>query len=167
MNTRLIIGALIVLIGISILLDLNLFHFLLPLLLIWIGIQIILGKDGVDNSYKKTETQEDSVRRVLIFSGINQTIISDNFKGGEVITVFGTGEIDLTKVKTKEDDIRIELVTVIGKIHILVPTNWAVSSEGVGVLGTFDNKANGSKSKKSVHVTVKGVSVLGNVVISN
>lgn len=167
MNTRLIIGALIVIVGISILLDLNLFKFLVPLLIIWIGVQIILGKDGTGNSYKQTEAQEDRIKRVLIFSGLNQTVQSNDFAGGEIVTIFGGAELDLSGVKTKTKNVKMELVSILGSITIKVPENWTVNSEGVGILGGFDNKANGGQTKKTVTADVKGVSVLGSVEVRN
>ncbi len=167
MNTRLIIGALIVIIGISILLDLNLFEFLIPLLIIWIGVQIIMGKDGTSNSSKLTEAQEDSIKRVLVFSGLNQAVQSDNFKGGEIVAVFGSVELDLSQVKTKEKNLKLELVSVFGSVEIKVPENWTVNSEGVGILGSFDNKANGGQTKKTVTADIKGISVLGSVEVRN
>ena len=166
-NTRLIIGAFIILIGISILFDLNLFKIIFPLLLIWIGVQVILGKDGGGNAYVRSDVQEDSIKRVLIFSGINQKISSSNFKGGEIVTVFGGGDIDLSEAKTKEKNIKLELVAVLGGLRIQVPQNWAIQSEGIGILGGFENRTNGKDIKKTVEVSIKGVAVLGGVEISN
>ncbi len=166
MNIRFILGALIVLLGISILFDLNLFRLLLPLILIWIGVQVIMGKDNGTKS-EQLEVQENYIKRVLVFSSINQKITSENFKGGEIITVFGEGEVDFTHIKTKEKNLRIELVAVGGGLEITIPENWSVVSEGIGILGGFDNKANATQTKKTVEVLIKGVAVLGGVVVRN
>lgn len=166
MNTRLIIGAFIVLIGISILFDLNLFRFIIPFILIWIGVQIITGKDG-NSEYSQTEVQEDRLKRVLIFSSMNQLVESDTFQGGEIITIFGKAEADLTTVKTKEKHIAIDLTAVFGSIDLRVPENWNIHSEGVGVLGSFNNNSNGGQVKKTVDVKIKGVAILGEVKVSN
>lgn len=166
MNIRFIIGTLIVLLGISILFDLNLFRIIFPLILIWIGVQVITGKD-TSNSTEQIEVQEHRMKRVLVFSSINQKVNSDNFQGGEIIAVFGGGEVDFSQVKTKEKNIKLELVAVCGGLEIIIPDNWIVISEGVGILGGFDNKANGSQAKKTVEVTIKGVAVLGGVQVRN
>ncbi len=166
MNIRFIIGALIVLLGISILFDLNLFRLLLPIILIWIGVQVIMGKD-TGTPETQLEVQEHKITRVLVFSSINQKIMSDNFQGGEIVAVFGSGDIDLSHVKTKEKNLRIELVAIGGAIEITIPENWSITSEGIGILGGFDNKATANQTKKTVEVLIKGVSVLGGVVIKH
>ncbi|HRN70895.1 MAG TPA: hypothetical protein PLS49_06985 [Candidatus Woesebacteria bacterium] len=166
MNIRFIIGTLIVLLGISILFDLNLFRLLLPLILIWVGVQVIMGKDN-GNPNEQIEVQEHHIKRIVVFSSINQKVVGDNFQGGEVITVFGGGEVDFSQVKTKEKEIKIDLVAICGGLEITVPDHWIINSEGVGVLGGFDNKANGSQVKKTVEVTIKGVAILGGVQIRN
>ena len=166
MNTRLILGAFIVIIGISILLDLNLFRFIIPIILIWIGIQIIIGKNSASTEQIQTNAQEDKIKRMLVFSTMNQVINSDNFQGGEIVTVFGSGEVDLTKVKTKEKNIKLELTAIFGAIQLRLPEQWAVRSKGIGILGTFDNNTNG-QTKKTLEVDMKGVAVLGEVKITN
>lgn len=167
MNTRFIIGLIIILIGVSILFDFNLFRFIIPALLIWIGVQIITGKDGNESQKEQVEAHEDKMKRVLVFSEMNQVILSDNFRGGEIVTVFGNADIDLSQVKSKEKNLKLELTAVFGSIDIRVPEQWIVKSEGVGILGNFENKANGGNTKKSVEVELKGVAVLGEVKVKN
>lgn len=165
MNARFVVGILIIILGISILFDLNLFKLILPLFLIWIGIQIISGKDMSHHEMK--EASEDKIKRVLMFSGINQKIMTENFQGGEIVTVLGGGQIDLSEVKTKEKQITLELVAIMGGLEITIPKNWKVISEGVGILGGFDNQVKASEGKKTTDIYIKGVAVLGGVVIKN
>lgn len=163
--SRFIIGAIIILIGINILFDINMFRLLFPVLLIWIGARIIWGKDSTSFT-TESEAREDRIKRVLIFSGVKQKIQSDDFEGGEIVTIFGGAEIDLSGVKTKKKRIQLDLVAILGGMKITLPPNWSVRSEGVGILGGFNNQA-GKDTKKTVEVDLKGVAILGGVDVVN
>ena len=163
--TRLIIGSIIILIGINILFDIDIFRILFPLLLIWLGARIIWGKDN-SSFTTQSESREDKLKRILIFSGVQQKVQSDNFEGGEIVTIFGGAEIDLSNAKTKQKQIQLDLVAILGGIKITLPPTWSVCSEGVGILGGFNNQA-GKDSKKTVEVNLKGVAILGGVDIVN
>lgn len=163
--SRLIIGAIIILIGINILFDIDIFRIIFPILLIWLGTRIIWGKESTSFT-TKSEAREDKIKRVLIFSGVRQKLLSEDFEGGEIVAIFGGAEIDLSRVKTKQKRIQLDLVAILGGIKITLPESWSVRSEGIGILGGFNNEA-GKDSKKTVEVELKGVAILGGVDVVN
>lgn len=91
-QARIILGILIILLGISFFTDFPLFRIAIALFVIWIGIRILTGVD-IGEAKNQIETQEERINRVLIFSGINRKYTPKNFKGGEVVAVFGRVEI--------------------------------------------------------------------------
>jgi hypothetical protein len=167
MNGRLIVGFIIILVGIGLLLDLNIIQIIIPLFIIIIGIRIVMGRNdkwGWEEG-GQTVVNEDNLKRVLVFSGTNQKIKSDDFKRAEIVTVFGGADIDLSEVKVKTENITLDFVAVFGGIKVKVPPNWDITSQGVGILGGFDNKTTPSSEK--VKVTLKGTAILGGVEIGN
>lgn len=164
MMFRFIFGAFIILLGLGFLFDTNLIRFLLPLILIIIGLRIISGNNRNWDISKKSESKDDKFSRVAIFSPINEKITAENFQKAEAVAVFGGGEIDLSQSRTKAKNIELELVAVFGGIKVIVPTTWKINSEGVGILGGFTNN---TKGNGSVNVKLQGVSIFGGVEVVN
>src|SRR3989344_9119576 len=161
MNARVIVGAIIILIGLSSLFDFPFLRFLFPLLIIWFGLRIITGKTGGFNMGEKSETQEEKINKVVIFSSLNEAYSSNNFRGGEIVIVFGGGEIDLTNAKAK-DEVKLNLVAILGGVKVIVPNTWLVKSNGIGILGGFSNKTKVT-GKKTAEVRIEGVAIFGGV----
>jgi hypothetical protein len=164
-RTQTFVGLFVILLGLDMLFDINLFRILFPLIIIWFGFTILTGRKNMDFS-KVAVTDEDFLKRVLIFSGINTKITSKAFGGGEVVAIFGGGEIDITEVQAAGSDIKIDLVAIFGSLKIRVPENWVVQSGGVGILGGFNNSTTAKKGRK-VAAKIEGVAILGGVEIAN
>jgi predicted membrane protein len=166
MSGRVIIGSLIILIGLGFLFDLNVFRFLIPALLIFFGLRIIFGQRSGFGSLNKSVSKEDEIKRVMIFSGINQKSTAENFRKAELAAIFGGGDLDLSQVKTKTKTVELDLVAVFGGVKVRIPENWSVASEGVGILGGFDDKTS-SVIKANVKCQIKGVAIFGGVEVVN
>jgi predicted membrane protein len=165
MMFRFLFGAFIILLGLGFLFDVNLLRFLIPLFLIIIGIRIITGNNRNWDMSKRSESKDDSFKRVAIFSPINERVSSDNFQRAEAVAVFGGGEIDLSQAKTKAKQVNLELVAVFGGLKVIVPKNWKVSSEGIGIIGGFSNNTKGDGAV--VNVKLEGVAIFGGVEVVN
>lgn len=166
-QSKTIIGIIIIAIGLSIFLSFPIFSFLIAVLLVWIGIRVLTGKENrFNNIGEKGEEYENKINRVLIFSGINKKYKSDKFEGGEVVAIFGGGEIDLSEVTTKEKEIKLSFVAIFGGLKIILPKEWQVESQGVGILGGFNNNSK-PLEKTSVKVSVEGVAIFGGVDLVN
>lgn len=114
------------------------------------------------------EDRHDVLDSVNVFSGSHQNIYSKNFKGGEVIAVFGGCDLNLTQTDF-EGSIVIEVVAIFGGVKIIVPPSWEVKSEVTAVFGGMDDKravgpAN-DQSKKTL--IINGVALFGGVEIRN
>lgn len=160
---RLFTGLVFVAIGAGYLLGLPVIRILIPSLIILLGVKILLGQKGPSIN-TKSESTDSKISQVLVFSGINRKIKSDDFSGGEVVAIFGGGDVDLSQVKTTSKTIKLSLVAVFGGLKIKVPETWHVSTEGVGILGAFENKAQ-TKGKAKVDLKVEGVAIFGGVEI--
>jgi predicted membrane protein len=164
-QTRIILGLLVIVFGISLLIDIPVFKFAFAAIIIWIGFSIITGRSGHQKFLTQSENAEDSINRVLIFSGLNQKVKSDNFQKAEVVAIFGGGELDLSKVKTKQTNVPLEFVAIFGGLKVILPPTWQVQSEGVGILGGFNNQAQSQGTKTKA--IIKGVAIFGGVDITS
>ena len=123
MNNRQIVGSIIILFGLSFLFEFPFINILFSLIIIYFGVRVLTGNTG-DLPFRtniETNSTEDFIKRVLIFSGLKIANESKNFRGAEVVTVFGEGEIDLSKVSSKDQQLEINLVAVFGVIRLIVP----------------------------------------------
>jgi predicted membrane protein len=163
---RLILGIVIILIGLSFLFDINILRYLIPLVIIYFGLRILMGKGSETGFDTKTQTQEDKIERVLVFSGLNSKYTSSNFKGGSIVAIFAGGELDLSEVTTQEKEIKMDLVAIFGGVKVRVPRNWQINSEGVGILGGFNNNT-GREGEAVTTLKVEGVAIFGGVEVVN
>jgi len=84
-------------------------------------------------------SKEDFVDSTSIFGGSKKIIISKNFKGGDLVNIFGGTELDLTQADFTGTAI-IELTTIFGGTKLIVPSNWEIKSETVMIFGGLEDK---------------------------
>lgn len=170
-----LLGIMLLALGISMLLGFDLFHFLVPLLFIALGLWLFTKKNPSEikttpEKKESIETKEnpsnaDTIDEVYVFSGTRKVLTTSTLTQGRLVTVFGGADLDMREVKTKEKTLTFELVAVMGGIRLHVPQNWNVMSDGMNaVLGGFDNRAT-TDSEKAIKVLVRGASVLGGIEI--
>ncbi len=169
MNGRIFLGIILIAIGISALTSIPIISFVFAIIVIWLGVRIISG--GTHGEFMRDwervrKVKEDGLDETLIFSGSRKVIESDDFKGGRVVCVFAGGEYDLSEVKTKEKELDIEAVAVLGGVKLIVPKTWKIRVNATGIAGGIDNKTRPT-GNGGVLVTLDGASVLGGVEITN
>ncbi len=165
MNIRLVIGLIFILLGITALTGINLGRFIGPAVLIVIGIIILSGRNYGFSKGKTSSTAQDSLNEVLVFSGTQKRVVSENFKGGKIAAIFGGADFDLTDAKIKEKTAELEVVAVFGGVQLKVPKNWIVKSEAVGILGGVDDKT--KPEEKTVELHLRGAAIFGGIEVKN
>lgn len=81
----------------------------------------------------------DYIDSVNIFGGSNQIIYSKNLKGGEIIAVFGGGDINLIQADF-ENQLTLDVTAIFGGLKIVVPATWQIKSEVTAIFGGVDDK---------------------------
>lgn len=162
MKSHTLVGIIIILVGLSILFHFAIFNFLFAFVILWIGVKMLTGQGSSFGGFTETKgtLRSDYLRRVLVFSGINAKLLSQSLEGIEIVSIFGGGELDATGVSTKKKDVDIELVSIFGGMKIRLPKSWNVKSEGMGIIGGFNDKTSPS-AKSVVTVHLKGVAIFG------
>jgi len=122
------------------------------------------------NPWSRSGSEDSDLNHVAIFGGFNKRSTTQAFRGGKLIALCGGFQIDLRKAEMEGDTAMIEAVAVMGGGEIKVPEHWQVSMDGIGIFGGYSDEstqqlpAPGAPSKKLI---VKGVAILGGVVVKN
>lgn len=110
-------------------------------------------------------TGEDYLDVVSIFGGVNKTILSKNFKGGEVVNVFGGAEIDFTQADI-DGRVVIDITQVFGGTKLIVPPHWHVTSDMVALFaGNDDKRKNRTELASDKILVLKGTSIFAGIEI--
>jgi len=105
-----------------------------------------------------------------IFTGGKRRIVTNNFRGGEIVAVFGGVEVDLRGAQLGGDEAVVDITTAFGGCNIKVPTNWYVEMRGVAAFGGYSNKTippRVSPGQRIQKLIVTGSAAFGGVVIEN
>ena len=153
----------------------NLLPELWPLIFVMIGLYIIFGRERFrHNRFSSKSTFEepsgqpasgnDFVDSVNIFGGGNKVIHSDNFKGGNITSIFGGSEINLSNCKLAEGENFIEVTAVFGGTTIIVPHDWKVILDVLPIFGGFGDKRIKDPNKafqEGRTLVIKGLVIFG------
>ena len=117
---------------------------------------------------EESYTQDDIIDSTSIFSGTKKVILSKNFKGGDIVNIFGGCEIDLTQADMTTPAV-LEVTAIFGGATLIVPSNWAIKSEAVTIFGGIGDKRKITPSTESPTKTLvlKGTMIFGGMEIKS
>jgi len=128
-----------------------------------------LQAEGTESIADVNYSQDDFVNSTNIFSGTKKVVLSKNFKGGEIVSVFGGCEIDLTQADmTGPAD--LEVTAIFGGATLIVPSNWAINhSETVTIFGGIGDKRRIAPSPDAPSKTLilRGTMIFGGMEIKS
>ncbi|MFO7924632.1 MAG: DUF5668 domain-containing protein [Bacteroidales bacterium] len=136
-----------------------------PAMLVFVGLVILLKspfRRGV--GYSAHSKSGDTIEDVHIFAGHDRIIQNENFRGGEIVNVFGGGNYDMLQSKLAPGNNILEVVMVFGGSKIIVPQDWDVRVEVSAVFGGFSDKRIKSpeiKRDPSRTLIIKGIAIFG------
>jgi predicted membrane protein len=142
--------------------EFDLGDFFWPLLILAIGVSILLGRGKSKRRFLNTEennsttnnisnmevtttteatgtNKEDVIDAAAIFGSVKKNIYSKNFKGGEVVAVFGGTEINLMHADFT-GEVKLEVVNIFGGTTLYVPAHWQIRTEAGAILGAIEDK---------------------------
>lgn len=117
-----------------------------------------------DESY----SSEDFVNTTCIFGGTKKVVLSKNFKGGDLVNVFGGAEIDLTQADINDKAV-IEVTAIFGGATLIVPSNWEVKSTVITIFGGINDKRKiaALTEQTGKKLILKGTVIFGGVEIKS
>lgn len=83
--------------------------------------------------------EEDFLDTVCVFGGVQKTVVSKQFKGADIVTIFGGNEINLSQADF-EDRVVFDISCFFGGTTLSIPSDWQVSSEVVTIFGGIEDK---------------------------
>jgi predicted membrane protein len=117
---------------------------------------------------EQTFSKEDFVNATSVFGGTKKIIISKNFKGGDILSIFGGTELDLSKADINGTAI-LELINIFGGTKLILPSNWTVKSEAAVIFGSIEDKRSVTPAADGTEkiLLLKGTVMFGGVDIKN
>jgi predicted membrane protein len=82
---------------------------------------------------------DDVLDSVSIFGGVKKSILSKEFKGGEIVNIFGGAELDFTQADIN-GIVVIDITQIFGGVKLIVPPHWQVTSDIAAIFSGFDDK---------------------------
>ncbi|TFF38731.1 LiaF transmembrane domain-containing protein [Mucilaginibacter psychrotolerans] len=121
---------------------------------------------GTSSGTVPPPSHDDILDATAIFGGVNKTIFSKNFRGGDITNIFGGTEIDFTHADIGTRAV-IDITQVFGGTKIIVPANWQVIVDMSAIFaGTDDKRLKSMQAMKSDKVLIiKGVSLFAGLEI--
>lgn len=95
--------------------------------------------DETLNATDQNTNSNDLIHVAAIFSGSNQTVYSKNFKGGDIMAVFGGADIVMIQADFTES-VSLDVTAIFGGIKLIVPPNWAIKSNITAIFGSVEDK---------------------------
>lgn len=117
---------------------------------------------------KSSYSVEDRIEEQTIFGGINRTVISKNFQGGNISAIMGGVEINLMQADFENRAI-IDFNVIMGGVSLIVPTNWVVVNEVTAIMGGAEDSrpAMGINHDQNKVLVLAGSVIMGGLEIKS
>lgn len=147
-----------------------------PVLIILFGLYIVVKNKT--NFFNKSEpdsiSAEYNPNQVIcdtsLFGGSKKSFQIDNFKGGNVTSIFGGSEIDLMDCTLANGTNRLDVFFLFGGSSLKIPSNWNVLLQITPIFGGFKDKRTIPHSQvfdNSKTLIISGIVVFGGGELTN
>lgn len=145
------------------------FNTVWPLLLIGLGGMVLYraatGRRAHTVPLKDEPASDGVVDITAILGGVERSVTTQAFRGGEVTTIMGGCELDM-RAASIEGEAVLDVFAVFGGITIKVPPDWTVVLHGTPILGGFDEKT-AAPPDATKRLVIRGYVILGGVEVRN
>lgn len=147
--------------------------FIWPVLIIALGISMILKtgnskKQKLENKREfESLEKEDHLNSAAFFSGITKKVVTKNFQGATISSVFGGNEVNMAQADFEGEAV-IDVTCVFGGVTLIVPSNWKIKSDLTSVFGGIDDQRPIAMNNDGVDdkvLVLKGACVFGGIEI--
>lgn len=154
--------------------DVDLGYLIISFILLSVGISFFTRSNGEQGSFynkkysQKNLKSDEYIDVVEVFSGCEKKYISNTFKGGSIITIFGGAEVDLSEVNIQETVV-IKCIAIFGGIDIMIPDNYRVKEEVTNIFGGTDIHYAKNRKQAQVYtddnkvIVINGISIFGGI----
>ena len=176
------------------LVSLDLWEFIVPLLLVFFGARIMMRNQGSGSGASRdlpgmgspsgtAPTGQNPGGFDSTPAGSNEPVHASQFamlgscrrrwgksifRGAETTAFMGGCELDLRDALMGVGELAVvDVFVIMGGVNIRVPPHWTVSQEIVPLMGGVHDKTHSVPSNPAQHLLVRGTVVMGSVEISN
>ena len=125
---------------------------------------------GEEEKYKQkyaNYSSEDYIDATTVFGGIQKTIVSKDFKGGDITIFMGGSEINMAQADIN-GTVAIDITQIMGGTKLIVPSHWEIRSNITSVFGNVEDKRQQDRVTNPAKVLIiDGTSVFGGIEIKN
>lgn len=113
-------------------------------------------------------SNEEFVDSVAVFGATKKVIVSKNFRGGDLTSLFGGHEIDLRQADI-QGRVTLDVTQIFGGTKLILPSNWHVKSEMTAFFGGIEDKRQMSSVTVDAEkvLVLEGTSIFGGIDIRN
>jgi predicted membrane protein len=175
------------------LVSLDIWEFIVPLLLVFFGARIMMRNQGSGsragdlpgtsspsatpptgqdpsafNSTSQGSGEAVHTSQFAMLGSCKRRWAKSVFRGAEMTAFMGGCELDLREALMSVGELAVvDVFVIMGGVNILVPPHWTVSQEIVPLMGGVHDKTHSVPSNPAQHLLVRGTVVMGSVEISN
>jgi predicted membrane protein len=125
---------------------------------------------GQEEKYKQkyaNYSSQDFIDATTVFGGIHKTIVSKDFKGGDITIFMGGSEINMAQADIN-GTVVIDITQIMGGTKLIVPAHWEIRSNITSVFGNVEDKRQQDRVTNPEKILIiDGTSVFGGIEIKN
>lgn len=112
------------------------------------------------------ENADDYIESTTIFGNGKHYVVSQNFKGGEIVNIMGGATINLMRADLK-GYATLEVVQLFGGTTIIAPSHWVIQPEMASIFGGIEDKRFHTPTipDRSKVLYIKGTSMFGGITV--
>jgi predicted membrane protein len=147
--------------------NINFWQLFLAFMFIMAGFFLIFKRKGHYECKRPdgTLSDVDSIDEVAVFGGGDRTIVTDSFKGGKILAIFGGSNFNLMRSNLAPGKNYLDLLIIFGGMKLVVPEDWNVKIEAVSIFGGFTDKHRVSTPVSGIdgqsELIIKGLVIFG------
>jgi predicted membrane protein len=150
-----------------------------PVVLIVVGISIIRralhgprtisigASEGGDPTASPEFPGTDTFSCTAIWAGVDRTVTSQAFRGGDFTAIMGGGEVDLRGARPVPGGAVVDVFVVMGGLQILVPEDWQVVNQLYALMGGVEDSRSAAPAEAGSVLYLNGTVVMGGIEIKN
>jgi hypothetical protein len=114
-----------------------------------------------------SEDDASTFSTVAFMGSVARKVVSQEFKGGDVVAMMGGGDIDLRSARIAGDTARLEVNLVMGGVNLFVPEDWSVEFSGLPIMGSVEDRTKRTAGETRGRLVITGVILMSSVIIRN
>ncbi len=151
--------------------EIVIWNYIWPVVIIVFGLLMIIKPRKRKRDWDGWRTEADSSDNTIdvnsVFGGTKKKIVSKDFKGGVVNTVFGGNDLDFSQADINEKAV-LEVNVVFGGTKLIVPAHWKIQSEVDCVFASVEDKRRDTNEvAENKTLVLKGAVAFGSIEIKS